>query len=249
MSPPAGLRQPSDLVVIHSSDLHVDDGYTARAWNGDGTGPLAAVIDTARHIGANIILLTGDIFEHNRLPLDLLQQATRLLDDAPCPVVMLPGNHDPLTTDSVWYRGGFITLDDVFVLGADSDTVLFPELGLQIWGRAHMHYGDMSPLASPDDRNAPCYIVAGHGHFTEEIPSDDQLAPSWLITGDQIEATEADYVALGHWNRAVHVGNGVVPAHYSGSPDLAKTVNVVRMAIGGTIDVSRQPLSRHHVSG
>ena len=45
----------------------------------------------------------------------------------------------------------------------------------------------------------------------------------------------SDYVALGHWNRAVRVGNGAVPAYYSGSPDLARTVNVVRLKATGSV--------------
>jgi hypothetical protein len=50
-------------------------------------------------------------------------------------------------------------------------------------------------------------------------------------------------VALGHWNRAARVGTGTtVPAFYSGSPDLAKTVNVVRLRGNGMVDVSREAI-------
>ncbi len=60
--------------------------------------------------------------------------------------------------------------------------------------------------------------------------------PSWLIGDAEIAATGADYVALGHWNRAARVGNGAVPAYYSGSPEYAGTVNVVRMSEAGRRD-------------
>ena len=67
------------------------------------------------------------------------------------------------------------------------------------------------------------------------------LRPSWLISNAEIEATRADYLALGHWNRAAAVGTGTtVPAYYSGSPDLAKTVNVVRLRGNGTVEVGRE---------
>ena len=52
----------------------------------------------------------------------------------------------------------------------------------------------------------------------------------------------ADYVALGHWNRKIQVGNGTVPAWYSGSPDYTATVNVVRLKASGGIDVSHAPV-------
>jgi hypothetical protein len=66
--------------------------------------------------------------------------------------------------------------------------------------------------------------------------------PSWLVGADEITATAADYVAFGHWNRAVRVGACAIPAFYSGSPDYAGTVNVVRLGPAG-VDVARAPLN------
>ena len=77
------------------------------------------------------------------------------------------------------------------------------------------------------------------------MPAPDRsirLRPSWLIGDDELAATGADYVALGHWNRAVKVGNGGVPAYYSGSPEYAGTANVIRLAAAGEVTVTRAPL-------
>ena len=52
----------------------------------------------------------------------------------------------------------------------------------------------------------------------------------------------SDYLALGHWDRPMRVGNGVVPAYYSGSPELAGTVNLVRLTAGGEAVVTREAL-------
>jgi len=41
----------------------------------------------------------------------------------------------------------------------------------------------------------------------------------------------------------MRVGNGVVPAYYSGSPELAGTVNLVRLTAAGEVFVTREPLS------
>ena len=233
---------PSEIVVVHSSDLHVDDGYTERKWSGDGAGPLAAVLETASALDAGVLLLAGDVFEHNRLPPALLQRAADLLGEAPCPVVMLPGNHDPLMEGSVWHRGGFADIDGIHVLGVEGERAAFPDLDLEIWGRAHRDYSDMAPLAEPGPRSRRWHVVAGHGHFVEERPPAGGLNPSWLISGDEIEGTAADYVALGHWNLSVQVGNGSVPAWYSGSPDLAGTVNAVRLGAAGAVAVAREPV-------
>jgi hypothetical protein len=67
-----------------------------------------------------------------------------------------------------------------------------------------------------------------------------QLRPSWLIGDDELAATGADYIALGHWNRAAKVG--AVAAYYSGSPEYAGTVNVVRLSAGGKVTVARAEL-------
>jgi hypothetical protein len=75
------------------------------------------------------------------------------------------------------------------------------------------------------------------------VPVPDRtvrLRPSWLIGDDELEATGADYIALGHWNRAAKVG--AVAAYYSGSPEYAGTVNVVRLTAGGDITVTRAEL-------
>ena len=234
------------ILVVHSSDLHVDDGYTARAWGGDGTAPLAAVLETSRAVNADLVLLSGDVFDHNRLPQPVLQKAAEILEDASVPVVMLPGNHDPLMPASVWHRGGFGQCGTVHILGLDSDSVTFHDFDLRIWGRAHMDYGDMAPLASPGQRSTRWHIVTGHGHFVSEKP--EGLAPSWLISEAEITATAADYVALGHWNRHVCVANDSVPAYYSGSPDLARTVNLVRLYPSGQVQVDRESL-RSPVTG
>ena len=65
------------------------------------------------------------------------------------------------------------------------------------------------------------------------------------VFGDEeIAATEADYLALGHWDRPMRVGNGAVPAYYSGSPELAQTINLVRLTPAGKVIVTREALHR-----
>ena len=246
MNQPSGRRRKSptgDVVVVHSSDLHVDDGYTARVYGGDGTAPLRCVLDVARVVSANIVLLTGDIFEHNRLPLDILDRAAGLLEDADIPVVILPGNHDPAIPDSVYHRGSIAKPDNVHVLGVTHEqAVHFPSFDLEIWGHAHRDYDDMAPLRSPRSRSTRWQIVAAHGHYEPSPDMTTDLRPSWMISDAEIAATGADYVALGHWNTPKRVGRQGVRAYYSGSPDLAGTVNVVRLTPAGKVVVRRHPV-------
>ena len=241
----ASPGSPCTLSLVHSSDVHVDEGRTAAAHGGDGTAGLAAVLATARALRADLVLLAGDTFETNSLGAPLIDRAGRLLSEAGMPVVILPGNHDPALPDSVYVRGGLAQIANLAVLGVTHDeAVQFAAYDLEIWGHAHRDYFDMPPLRGPRPRASRWQIAVGHGHYEPPETRANPLRPSWVFGDEEIAATAADYLALGHWDRPMRVGNGAVPAYYSGSPELAQTVNLVRLTAGGEVVVSREALLR-----
>src|SRR5262245_944717 len=232
-----------DIVVVHSSDLHVDHDYTARLHGGDGTAGLAAVLRVARVAAADVVVLAGDTFDCHRLPADLLEQTAAVIAAAAVPVVLLPGNHDPAVPDAVYHHAAFVAAANLHVLGVTHDeAVTFADLGLEIWGRPHRDYGDMIPFERPRPRTTRWQIAVAHGHYVPMPDRTVRLRPSWLIGDDELAATGADYVALGHWNRAARIGNGGIPAYYSGSPEYAGTVNVIRLSGNGDVNVTRAAL-------
>lgn len=236
------VNDASDIVLVHSSDLHVDSDPHQGPYGEDGTTGLRVVLDAGKAHNADFVLLLGDVFDNNRQPASIMARSVEMLANAGRPVVILPGNHDPLTPDTVYRRGGINELPNVHIIGeTHAHSVHFPDHDLEFWGHAHVDYNDMVPLRTPKTRWARWHIVLAHGHYEEDgvVP----LRPSWLISDAEIDATRADYLALGHWNRAAQVGTGAVPAYYSGSPDLAKTVNVVRLTGNGTVSVTREPIS------
>src|ERR1700730_1758770 len=231
------------LVVAHSSDLHVDHDHTARLHGGDATAGLACLLRAARGAGADVAILAGDTFDSHRLPQDLLDRAADVISAAELPVVILPGNHDPAVPVAVYRHGRLAGVANLHVLGITHDeAVLFPDLGLEIWGRAHRDYSDMIPLASKRPRSTRWQIAVAHGHYQPRPDRSTRLRPGWLIGDDEIAATGADYVALGHWNRAAKVGNGATAAYYSGSPEYAGTINLVRFTRQGDVVVSHLAL-------
>lgn len=232
-----------DVIVVHSSDLHVDTDWTARLHGGDGTRGLSAVLKTADAVSAHLVVLAGDVFDHNRLPDPLLARTARLLGAAARPVVVLPGNHDPAAEDSAWRRGGFDGQTNIYVLGVTHGTsVLFPALDLEVCGRAHSDYDDMAPLAKARPRRSRWRIALAHGHYVPARERGVKYHPSWLIHDRHIAAADADYLALGHWNRPARVGPATSCAHYCGSPELSGTVNVVRLRAAGSVSVGREPI-------
>jgi len=86
----SGFAAPrAELRIVHSSDLHVGEGFTEPLHKGDGTAGLRVVLAAARATKADALILAGDTFEHNRLSAALLDRAAVLLADAGIETVLL----------------------------------------------------------------------------------------------------------------------------------------------------------------
>jgi len=203
------------LRLIHTSDVHLGDGsghpHSARA--------LSSVVDTVASQGGDMLLLAGDVFDNERIGDDValyfLDQMSRL----EVPAVVLPGNHDLFHETSVYRRAIFADKPNnlhVFQ-NTDGESLSFPELGLELWGRAMpVHTPAFQPLAGMPSRTDGQWLVAlAHGHFHFEDDRDQRSSP--IYPQDVAEAT-CHYLALGHWDRHVDVSRGNVTAVYSGCP-------------------------------
>src|ERR1700682_1277602 len=100
--------------------------------DGDGAAGLRAVLMTARELGADIVLLAGDTFDNHMVSAATIDRTGEVLSDAGLPVVILPGNHDPVRADSVYVRGGFAGIPNLCILGMTHDrAVTFQEHELE----------------------------------------------------------------------------------------------------------------------
>jgi DNA repair exonuclease SbcCD nuclease subunit len=231
---PSDRHLPFDICIAHSSDLHVDHDHTARLHGGDGAAGLACVLAAARAATVDALILAGDTFDSHRLPPELVMRAAQIIAQAALPVVLLPGNHDPAVPEAVYRHSPLAGVENLHVLGVThEEAVLFPHLELEIWGRAHRNYLDMVPFERLRPRCSRWQIAVAHGHYQPHPDRSTWPRPGWLIGDEDIAATGADYVALGHWNRRAKIGDGKVPAYYSGAPDYAGTINLVRLGAGG----------------
>ena len=141
-----------EVTIVHSSDLHLgtDDSFSDK----DRLAVLPKVLAAATEVNADVVLLAGDSFDNHRQPVELLERAGKMLTEYGKTVVILPGNHDPLTPDSVYRRAGLGSIPNVRILGLNVEqAVRFDEFDLEIWGHAHLDYSDMSPLANPRARS------------------------------------------------------------------------------------------------
>jgi DNA repair exonuclease SbcCD nuclease subunit len=229
------VNPESETTVVHSSDLHLAGGIDL-----EDLSALKSVLSVAERLHADLVLLAGDVFDNNRVPPPIIDLVTELLAGQSSQVVILPGNHDCLVEDSVYRRGRLADVANVHIFGltVEEGPLNFNESDIEIWGRPHMDYSDMVPLNLDKARSLRWQIAMAHGHWFQ---SKQDAHRSYLIRDEHLETCSADYIALGHWDRALQIGDGNVPAYYSGSPQLAKTVNAVRFGPGG-VRVSREPL-------
>ena len=92
-----------DIVLVHSSDLHVDD-ETSATKHQDGTAGLAAVLAAAKAQGCD--LLVKGAYTQSRLRQMIFGGATRhIIMESPIPVIMAPAAKLPrelTTTTRLW---------------------------------------------------------------------------------------------------------------------------------------------------
>jgi len=217
------MTAPSTLRILHTSDLHIGDSYSR-------DDAVVALVDLALTHDVHLMVIVGDFFDNNRVETDTAQEIVNELERLPVPVVVLPGNHDPLLVGTIYER--VVMPDHVRVLTApNGETVTLAELDLDIWGKPHISYDDLRPLEGLPPRGASTWQLAlAHGQL---VQSSDDLRRAYLITPEEIAASERDYVALGHWDVQRDVSSGVVPAWYSGSPSRKAVCALVTMTLDG----------------
>ncbi len=220
-----GRRAAQPLRVLHTSDVHIGHVRGPHGAHLDVCQcPIHALAATVADQQADVLLIAGDLFDHARLNRSDFAYTMQLLGRVDASVVIIPGNHDVHDKHTLWgthadheHRlevtgAGVVFLDD------PAGAVLhFGEHDLTLWGRAmHAHEPDYRPLAGvPPRPEQGWFIAAGHGHFQRTA---DDMHRSSPISSEEIEATGADYVALGHWHVPTDVSVGEVTAWYPGAP-------------------------------
>lgn len=220
MSPHGELPPPpgDGARLVHTSDLHL--GLVERHPRVD---VLAAVAGLAERVGADALLLLGDLFDHTEIADAVVDEAAAVLDAAGVPSAILPGNHDCLVNGR-YMRGRLDGADGVTIVDGRATVA-----GLELWGRAHRDFSPLNPFAgAPRRRHGAAHIGLGHGHW--DGTGTDAEDPYRFEPAD-LAGHDFDYVALGHWDRFYEVVPGV---YYSGSPQFTGAVNVVDLTPSGT---------------
>ena len=183
-----------------------------------GLGALVA------EVGAEFVVVAGDVFEHNQLAQGVVAQSLEAMRGIGVPVYLLPGNHDPLDAGSVYTSPLFTAQrpDNVVVL--DRDGVIDVRPGVPIvsapW-RSKRPTVDLLGAALADlTGDGTIRIAVGHGGVDIFEPDREKASQIRLATVEAaLERGAVHYVALGDKHSRMRVG-GSGRVWYSGSPEV-----------------------------
>ena len=200
--------------LIHTSDLHLGDNIGHPL----AEGALRAVVDAVPRLGGDLLLLVGDIFDNDRVSDGVVEAFLEEMGRLTSASVLLPGNHDLYDAGSVYQREVFRNKPSNLhiITRTDGEAVSFPELTLNVWGRAMPgHTPEFRPLEGmPSNGDARWLVALAHGHFHYDDDLDQRSSP---IYPWEVAVAPCDYLALGHWDRHADVSQGLVKADYSGT--------------------------------
>jgi DNA repair exonuclease SbcCD nuclease subunit len=183
-----------------------------------GLGALAA------EVGAEFVVVAGDVFEHNQLAPQVIGQSLEAMRAIGIPVYLLPGNHDPLDASSV-YTGALFTAerpDNVTVLDRAGVHEIRP--GLEIvaapWRSKAPTTDLVAEVLEGLTPQPVTRILVAHGGV--DVLDPDRDKPSLIrLAGleDALARGAIHYVALGDKHSLTQVGAGG-RVWYSGSPEV-----------------------------
>ena len=185
------------LKLIHASDFHRDSPCSglgpeqAALRRGEQRELLARLADLAREKRADLVLLSGDLLDSERVFRETVQALAGALAAIPCPVFIAPGNHDFYSPASPYASLDWPSHVHLFTSG-EMEAVPLPELNCTVYGRAFTApHQDKSPLEG--------FFAAGEGIrlgcLHGDVAPQSRYGP---ITQEEIAASGLAYLALGH---------------------------------------------------
>ncbi len=213
------------MKFIHTADIQIGARFTRFDERADilraaRLNTLKRILEIAREKDVDGLLIAGDMFESNQIATALIDEAFAALAACPeVPVVILPGNHDPLDGPGcIWMRKPFVNPPAHVTVCVSRNPVPFADaMVLPVPITQKVSAKDPSlPLVEMAESIPADKIKIGMTHGALAIegkhqPSDQPIALN--------AATRAglDYLAVGHWHKPqAHDGGRLA---MSGTPE------------------------------
>lgn len=189
--------------IVHAADLHLDSAFAglpperARERRRECRELPDRLADLALAEGAELVLLSGDLFDGERVYPETVETLRRALKRMDCPVFIAPGNHDPYTARGPY--GALSWPDNVHIFRSTALTAIpLPELGCVVHGAAFTGPERTDPVLEgfSAPRDGMTHILCVHGDI---LSAGSPYGP---IAREQLGRCGADYAALGHIHQA-----------------------------------------------
>lgn len=209
------------LRILHTADIHLDAPFHFLGEKGaDHRRQIRQTFTRIAQLAAveqyDLLLIAGDLFNDNHPARDTQHFVANTLRNVPCPVCLLPGNHDYLDRRSVYHK--LALPPNVRVLTERPTYIHLPDLDLTVAGNPIMSRHDDTPQLKDIRRDGAGRWFVGVAHGNMQIASPIEVT-SRPIEPESIAATGADYVALGDWHSFADYSQGGVRAFYAGAPE------------------------------
>jgi DNA repair exonuclease SbcCD nuclease subunit len=219
------------LRLLHTADWHLGRRFPSfpdeaqKKLSRARMDVIVSILDVARRNAVHALLCAGDLFDDPEPEVDFWQELAKILRDrsaADVPIFLIPGNHDPLTPESVWapshpFRARLpkwvhIVDRDDFAYEISNDAVLYARPCRSKAGENDLAMA-LPPRANGDER---LRIGCVHGS-TFDVDGHETNFPICRDAGVQ---RGLDYLAIGdtHSFRDV-TANLPVPTVYPGAPE------------------------------
>lgn len=237
------MNKPRDgdtVRFLHSADWQL--GMTRRflgaesqaVYTADRLAAVAALGTLATRHGAEFVVVAGDAFEDNAVPRSVVLRAAEALAAFPVPVLILPGNHDPLDVSSVFRCRDFSSAVEggsVIILDGSGPVEVVP--GVEVvgvpWTSKRPDPARLPALLSDLEPTQSVRILVAHGGTDEIYVGDSPSVEAIRVAAldEAIQAGLVDYVALGDRHSVTRVGSGD-RIWFSGSPETTAFDDVER---------------------
>ncbi len=183
--------------IVQSGDFHLDSPLTLhhmefrKKRREELLQAFSGIIDHAIKISADLLLLTGDLFDSKRVTQITLEFLHKEMERFHGRIFISPGNHDPYTSESPYAYHRFPVNTHVF---REYEEIHIPELDCLICGQGFTDlYEEENQLQGRTPvHEAEIKILVMHGEVTT---GTNIYNP---ITKESIERSGFSYIALGH---------------------------------------------------
>ena len=192
--------------ILHAADLHLDSAFAGLAeekaalLRQESRDILRRMVDWGNDHGADVMLLSGDLFDSDRMYSQTARTLAQALARFRGRIFLSPGNHDFYAPGSGYDAVDWPDNVHIFT-SRRPQTVLLRSLNASVTGAAFTSAEEWEPFdgASFSGGDAPIRLGVLHGEVTRGESKYRAIPPA------EIEKTNLTYLALGHVHRCAGV--------------------------------------------